>query len=568
MYGFLITRGAPPQETPLENPKTLSYGDVRFYYSPLPKFENDHLFYEDGEKIVLLDGVIFNNHELMEARGCGSWRETVDQMIREDARTCQKELRGSFCGALLEKGSGDLVLFTNQSGEKTVYYARREGLFVAASHNNILTPVLKNQGFPVEPDIQAHRELLCCGRILRNNTPFRNVHRLMGGKCLLAGNARCEELRYHMFRNLPEHEMTLKECEEELDRRFRKAVDRIFAKNKEYGYQGVCDLSGGLDGRMVTWVAHDLGYSNILNVCYSQKNTIDHAVSRKIAHDLGNDYFFLPMDGGDLLMDIDEMVDKFGGQVTYIICSGANRSYQALRSRNIALSATGLIAGEYQGAFIEGDSHTPPNYVGPYSTVVPFLLPEDYKTDYDNYEHMALYERDLPLIMNSVLIRQQICEAASPYADVEFLEFAYRIPIKWRKDRHMCMTWIVDKYPGAARYVYQHARMPLDKFYRHQIYVPKLAADARRFVLRCFNKAGRMLHLPMQFTLNDEMNPVDQWYRTNRRLREFLDGYYRENIQRVADPRLQEDVRKTFEQGGAVDKLQAVNLLAVYKRYF
>lgn len=74
MYGFLITRGASPQETPLDKPKTLPYGDIRFYYNPFPKFENDHLFYEDEEKIVLLDGVIFNNHELMEARGCKSWR--------------------------------------------------------------------------------------------------------------------------------------------------------------------------------------------------------------------------------------------------------------------------------------------------------------------------------------------------------------------------------------------------------------------------------------------------------------------------------------------------------------
>ena len=44
MYGFLITRNMPPQEMPLENPQKLSYGDVHFYYSPLPRFENDHLF--------------------------------------------------------------------------------------------------------------------------------------------------------------------------------------------------------------------------------------------------------------------------------------------------------------------------------------------------------------------------------------------------------------------------------------------------------------------------------------------------------------------------------------------
>ena len=126
MYGFLITVGLPIQETPLENPQILTCRNIRFYYAPLPKFENDHLFYEDEEKIVLIDGVIFNNHELMKTYKVESWREALDQLILENPETFQKELRGSFCGALLMKDTGDIMLFTNQSGEKTVYYSQQE----------------------------------------------------------------------------------------------------------------------------------------------------------------------------------------------------------------------------------------------------------------------------------------------------------------------------------------------------------------------------------------------------------------------------------------------------------
>lgn len=569
MYGFLITRGVPSQETPLDNPQTLSYGDVRFYYNPLPKFENDHLFYEDEEKIVFLDGVVFNNHELMDARGCKSWRETVDQLIREDSKTFQKELRGSFCGALLQKGSGEMVIFTNQSGEKTVYYAQREGLFIAASHNNILTAVLKNQGFPVAPDLQGQRELLCCGGILHGKTPFQGVRRLTAGKYLLAGERGCEEVRYHMFRNIPEHELSLEECVDELDKRFRKAVDRIFAKNKEYSYQGECDLSGGLDSRMATWVAHDLGYQNILNVCYCQSGNIDHTTSRKIARDLGNEYFFLPMNGGGFLADVDETVDKFGGQVTYIICSGASRAMKQIASHNIGMCCTGLLGELHNGYWTEGAVHTPPNYIGNrYSTVVPVQIPEEYRAGYDNFEQMNLYEYSALLFMTSALVRQQEYEVTSPFIDVDYLEFAYCVPLKWRKDYLLTMTWMTRKYPKAAKYVWQTKRMPVDKAYRRQLYFPKLAGDVRRFVIRCVNKAGRILHLPIQFTLNDDMNPLDLWYRTNPRLRKFINGYYQENIGRIADPQLRADVRKTFDQGGARDKLQVINLLAVYKRYF
>lgn len=569
MYGFLITRGARPQKIPLENPRTISCGDVHFYYNPLPRFENDHLFYENAEKIVLLDGVIFNSHELMEKAGCKSWRETIDQLIFKAPKTFQKELRGSFCGALWIKGTAELVLFTNQSGEKTVYYTRQEAFFAAASHNNILTAVLREQSLPVMPDYQALRELLCAGPILHGKTPFQNVHRLTAGKYLLDNRDCCQELRYHMFHNIPEHDLTLDECIDELDKRFRKAVDRIFSKNKEYGYQGECDLSGGLDSRMATWVAHDLGYRNILNVCYCQSGKIDYSTSKKIAHDLGNEYFFFPMDGGDFLTAVDETVEKFGGQVTYLICTGANQAMAQIKDRPIGLCCTGLLGELHNAYWTEGFIHTAPHYISNrYSSVVPLEIPKEYSADYGNYEQMNLYEYSALLFMSSALVRQQTFEVTSPFVDVDYLEFAYRIPLRWRKNYLLTMTWMVNKYPDAAKYVWQTKRMPVDKSYRNQFYFPKLTGDVRRFFIRCINKFGRAFSLPIQLTLNDDMNPIDQWYRTNPRLRKFLDDYFQENIHRITDSQLQADVQNTFNQGGARDKLQAINLLAVYKRYF
>lgn len=570
MYGFLITTGTSPVNVPLDNPRRLSAGGVDFYYSPMPKFENDKLFYQDEEKTVLLDGVIFNNRELMEARGCGSWRETVDLLIRENPKTFQKELIGSFCGAV-QDGS-ELMIFTNHSGEKTVYYAQRENLFAAASHTNILTAYLKEQGVSLEPDIQSCRELLATGSILHGKTPFQNLRRLHAGKYVLARAGQpCEEIRYHMFRNVPEHELTLEECVEEVDKRFRRAVDRIFSKNREYGYQGECDLSGGLDSRMATWVAHDLGYRNILNVCYCQSGNIDHTTSKKIAEDLGNEYFFLPMDGGDLLMDVDEVVDKFGGQVTYNICSGANRALREIARHNIGLCCTGLLGELHNAYWTEGAVHTPPNYThNRYSFLAPLQIPPEYGADYENFEHMNLYEYSVVLFMSSALVRQQLCEVTSPFVDVDYLEFAYRVPLKWRKNYLLTKTWMVTKYPQAAKYVWQTKRMPVDKSYRNEIYLPKLIDDARLFPLRCINKAARTLRLPFSLKVDFKANmtPVEVWYQENPRLRSFFDQYYQENIGRIQDAALRSDVERVFQQGKTWDKLMVVNLLGVYKRYF
>lgn len=568
MYGFLVTRGISSQEVPFQNGQELFYGNVRFCYHPMPKFENDKLFFEDEEKIVLLDGVIFNNCELMAEYGCNTWKEALLKMYQRVGAELMKDLRGSFAGAIYEKRTDTLTAFTNQSGEKTIYYSQQADFFVLASHNNLLLPVLRGQGISVTPDLQSARELVATGSILHGKTPFIGVERLTAGKSLRqSGNTYTEE-RYHMFHNIPEHTLSLEECVEEVDKRFRKAVDRIFAKNKEYGYQGECDLSGGLDSRMVAWVAHDLGYRDILNVCYCQKGNIDHTTSEKIASDLGNQYFFLPMDGGDFLEDIDEAIDKFGGQVTYVICTGANRALKQIDTSNLGICVTGLLGELHNGYWTEGDVHTPPNYISShYSDRMPLHLPEDYKKGYDNYEQMNLYEFSALLFMSSALVRQQTCEVTSPFVDVDYLDFAYRVPLKFRKDYLLTKTWMVTKYPQAAKYVWQTKRMPVDKAYYGQFYFPKFLDDCRTFAIRCVNKAGRMLNLPLQFSVRTDMNPFDLWYRTNPKLRAFINRYYTEHLDRVTDATLRADLVNVFN-GSARDKLQVLNLLAVYKRYF
>lgn len=568
MYGFLITRGIPVQETALENPQMIVCGDIRFYYNPLPKFEKDHLFYEDNEKVVLLDGIILNNHELMDTRGCQEWRDTVDQLIVEDSTTFQKHLRGSFCGAVFYKNSGELILFTNQSGEKTVYYTQQNELFIAASHNNILTQVLQRNQIPVLPDIQSCRELLTLGSILHNKTPFKQVYRLTAGKCLKVTDS-CEEYRYHMFHNVPELDLTLEECVEELDRRFRKAVDRIFAKSLEYGYQGECDLSGGLDSRMATWVAHDLGYKHITNLCYCQSGKLDHLISKKISKDLKNEYIFVPLDGGEYIMDIDEVVDKFGGQVSFNICTGANRGMKELVGKNIGICTTGLLGELPKGDWIVGKTHTPPQYVDcRYSKIIPFDFPEKYLSDYENREQLNFYEHGLPLMFSSLLVRQQESETVSPYLDVDYLEFTFKIKPEWRSSKKVMLSWIVTKYPKASKYVWHARQIPVYHIYYGKPYFPQLLKKISASVFFRINKLLRFVHLKKQFILSTEMHPMDTWYYTNSHLRNFMTRYYQENIGKISDPQLKEDVSRTFLEGNANDKVQALNVLAVYKRYF
>ena len=479
-------------------------------------------------------------------------------------------LRGSFCGVVMDKQRKSVCAFTNHSGEKTIYYTVQASLFVVASHNNILTEILRENNLSVQPDLTACKELVALGSILHGKTPFQKVRRVTAGKYVKLINGQSEEFRYHMFHNVPEYDLTLEECIEELDKRFRKAVDRIFSKNKEYGYQGECDLSGGLDSRMVTWIAHELGYQDILNVCYCQSGNLDHIISKKIAKKLGNPYFFLPMDGGDLLTDVDEVVGILGGQESYIVSTGANRAIQSIYKKypRIGLTAMGLWGEALKANCVIGNAHTCPDMKYRYSDIVPLELDDEVKQDYETYEQMCFYEYGASFILSSMLVRQQLFEVMTPNVDVEYLEFVYRLPVEYRKDGRLLCAWITKKYPEAAKFVWQTTRKPVDKSYNHQIYWPKVAGDLRRFCVRCINKVGRILRLPIQISQRTDMNPFDLWYRTNPSLQEFITGYYEKNISRVEDPVLLHILTETFNKGAARDKLQVINLLAVYKRYF
>lgn len=567
MFGFVITNSTAYKGDGLTSARSFSYGDTTFFYSPLPKFENDKLFFEDEEKIAILDGVIYNKQELMCGYGCDSWQVCFDRIFAESPELFMNKLRGSFCGAILSKNKGTLMVFENQSGEKPIYYSVQKNFFVVASHNNLLLPLLKAENISTEADVQGCRELTALGYCAHGNTPFAGVRRLFAGKKLYIEKGTAREDRYHMFRNIPEHNLSMEECVEEFDKRFRVAVDRIFSKNEEYGYQAECDLSGGLDSRMATWVAADLGYKNILNVCYCIRGNIDHTTSKKIAGDLGNDYFFLPLDGGDFLLDVDEVVEKYGGQVSYIISTGANRAMKEIAKRNIGMTVTGLLGELHNAYWTEGYEHTAPNLtMNRYSPAVDYKLPESYKEDYDNFEQMNLYEFSNLMFLSSAIVRQQSVEVASPFVDVDFLEFAYRIPLKFRKNYLLTQTWMVKKYPEAAKYVWQTMRMPVDKHFYGKIYIPKVLDDIRSIAVRGINKGARMLNVPFQISLKADMNPFEIWYRTNPQIRAFIDSYYKANIPLVNDIQLKTALAAAFA-GDTRDKLQAINLLAVYKRY-
>nr|WP_296480612.1 hypothetical protein [uncultured Acetatifactor sp.] len=570
MNGFVFElNGAKKDSLLLKNAEKQLIGEAFCEYSKLQKFQNDKLFFVKENQMVLLDGVIFNKKNLIESSQRENlWSEVYCRLVLEDDDYINK-LRGSFCGIVFDMSKMKLEAFTNHSGEKAVYFYHRDDLLIVTSHMELMKEALIHNGQPLQPNIQACQEMLSTGSMLHGNTILKNAYRIMPGCKIIFFDGVLSNIRYHMFHNIPEQELSLEECIDEADRLFRNAVDRIFSKNLEYGYQAEADLSGGLDSRLVTWVAHDLGYKNILNVCYCQKGKIDHMTSRKIAEKLGNQYVFYPMNGGDFFMDVDEMTRKTGGQVFYGVCTGANRTFRLIDTSNIGLAVTGLLGELHNAYWTEGDCHTNPAYINERYTYTPKLsLPEEYKAGYDNYEQMNLYEYSALLFLSSAFARQDLMEVYSPFIDKDYLEFVYKIPLKWRKHYFFTMNWILTKYPDAAKFVWQTKEKPVDKAYYQKIYAPKIMWDCQDYLKRIYNKLCRIFKIHSALTLKREMNPIETWYLRNPKLRKFLNDYYEKYRYIISDDDLKNNIQKCHESRLGMDKIMIVNLLSIMREYF
>lgn len=560
MYGFLVTDGLYPVSR--EDNKSIIYGKYTFIFDPLNKFYNDILFYEDDTKIVLLDGVVFNIDELKKEYDKNEWRDVFDTIIQNDEKRFMDKLRGSFAGVVLFKRDNSINAFTCHMGEHPIYYYKNDSRIIIASHVEFIARLVRAEGHYLGPNLGACYEMLMTGSCLNTNTIYSNVRRVPAGRYLYLSGITEEIVFYHKFENIPEHEYTLDECIERGDKLFRQAVDRIFRKSKEYGYQPECDLSGGLDSRMATWVAHDLGYKNVLNICYCVKNHLDNTISEKISNDLGNKYFFLPMDSF-ILGDVDKKVGYFGGQVDYTLCTGAVKALESIDD-NVGICCTGLL-GEIQNAYwVEGEQHSDPDYwlEALRSKMFAIHIPEVYKLEYSNYEQMNLYELSGNFYMSSAIARQQMVEVSSPFIDVDYLDFVYKIPLKYRRHYKYVMAWMDKKYPEAARYTWTSTGKPVSESHDADYNYCGSFNPNKNYIRRAINKAARILHLKYQMDTKYDMNPIDKWFREDTKIQEIFKKMYNERIELIADETLKRDVIKMYNSEKSMDKIMAINLLS------
>lgn len=535
------------------------------------KFLNDKVFIENEEFIVVTEGVILNSKDLINKYNCINLSEAIIEMYKKNGNEFFNEFRGSFSGFLCDKKNNKEIIYTSHIGDKQVFYSKVGNDFVFGSEINFIIEYYKKSNIKYNLNEVGAYNLLTYGYMLEENTLFSEIKKLIAGHYILITNNSIDIIQYYKLDNDTNYSQTEEEIIENIDILFRQAVKRAFNKDKEYGYRHLVALSGGLDSRMTTWVANDMGYgSNIVNYTFSQSGYLDETIAKKIAGDLKHEWIFKFLDNGLFLMNIEEIVKISSGGALYYGLGHGKSCLDLIDLDTFGIVHSGQLGDVIIGTYFSSLDSDKEYSIGDgaYSKMLINKLDNhSLKLKYKNQEIFKFYNRGFNGINQGLLTSQESTETYSPFCDLDFLKYCLQIPLKFRYNHNIYFKWILKKYRRAANYKWETLNGKItDKkvnILNRQILLKQLPIKSIYYLKRKLGIQKSAL------SSKNHMNPLDYWYDTNKDLRDFMENYYESNINRLSfNKELMNDCKYLYNKGNNIEKNQVLTLLSVLKLYF
>lgn len=533
----------------------------------IDKFLADKCFYQDDKILVVLEGVILNKAELIEVNEL--WEQTVIRLYLQNGDDFFNKFKGSFCGILYDMREKKWLLFTDHIGSRHLYFSKSHETYFFSTDIDRIYSYFRNNNVKANLDIAAAYMVLSYGYMLEAYTLSKEIRKLLPGHYIKLEDGRMSIHQYFRLTNLPDTKLKVADFVEKMDSYFRDAVRIQFQKDLEYGYNHLVGLSGGLDSRMTTWVAHDLGFKNQMNVTFSQSGYLDEIIPKQISRDLNHRWVFKALDGGDFLTGVDNITAITGGNVLYFGLAHQETLYKELDFKNYGVLHSGQLGDVIFGTFYKEPNSQTAFSIGDgaySSSLVSKIHDLKLKLEYANQEIFNLYNRGFAGANNGLLMAQQYTETMSPFYNIDNLIFALTIPVELRFNHGIYHKWIKNKYPGAANYIWEKTRQRVNalkiRIGNRSIYFNEIPSKASKKILDSLKSNPKS-----NVATNKHMNPVDFWLKTNMNLTEFFDRYFQESLTSVSDKELKKDMHNLFKSGNGIEKIQVITLLSAIKRY-
>lgn len=514
---------------------------ISFYNRANDKFKDDQLFTETSNFVLGINGVVLNLTDLKQSYGCSSLLDLVEQLI-EKKESFPSIFKGDFSGFVFNKKSQELNCFTNSVGTTKLYYSKeQDSIFISSSLENI-TKFRKDNRL----NIKAGYYFLNFGGTFEDTTLVEDICKIQAGKELMITPNSLKVNTYFDYNTIEVKEQSKSKIIDELDELFNQNIQSEYSKDKEYGYNHLATLSGGLDSRMNVLAANKLGFQPY-NFCFSQENYLDHSISKQISADLNNPYQFISLDSAQYLLDLEENLSIYDGQIFYLASAHFNYSLKQISNNNFGIIHTGQIGDAVLGGFVSKNS---PNYLSAQmSSKLTHLVPTVNTTNYANEETFKLYNRLFNVtVAGSYVANHFGYHIISPFLDKDFISLCLSIPTNYKNDCNIYIDWINSKRPEVASYTWEKTGFKPNA---------KWKSKASRFT----KKAKKVLSNNPQ-----SMNPYDYWYDTKPKIQAFFENTFSNYLENINDHDLKQNMQFLFS-GSTIEKSLAITLLATIKKY-
>lgn len=567
MPGFNISIGSYHFDEKLKHANRINASVKGENYSiqqfSLNKFNEDKLCYQDENYAIVLDGVILNKSTIHAA--AQAWPETIIQLYLNKGDAFYSCFRGSFCGALYDKTKDKWIIFTDHIGSKQLFYHTDKDNFQLSSDITDIYQLFKKEKINYSLDINSAYMLLSFGYMIEDVTLCDSIKKLLPGSYILIQNGKVETQQYYTIpTSTIAKDCSINDLIEEVDQKFKNAVQLQFEKDKSYGYKHLVGLSGGLDSRMTSWVAHEMGYTNQLNFTFSESDYLDEKIPKRIASDLRHEWIFKALDNGNFLRDVDEINLISGGNTQYFGLSHGNSFYKYLNFDSLGILHSGQLGDVIIGSYIKSLSASRIENGANSQKLITNCTFSPYSKDPIEREKQMLTRRGFNGINSGLLAVQQHTETVSPFYDIDFFEACLNIPLNFRIGHKLYHQWMLKKYPEASQYIWESTGKKINQ---KTIYIrykgKKLALEKIPQYIKIKLNNGRSA----SYTKN-HMNPIDYWLRTNPEIASFLDDYFNQHLDLIQDKELKENCIQLYNTGNSREKCQVISLLSALKLYF
>lgn len=550
----LVTNGIPYT-------KSIESSGIKALSHLIKQHQEDKLFYDDSKYTVIVDGVIFNRKALTKT-GL-SWEHSVIEMYREKGDLFFNEWRGSFCGVLYDKDRNRYIVFSDHIGSKFLYYTNIEDSLVVGTMVSNLYSLRHENNQQCKLSITGAYLLLTYGYMLDDYTICEQVKKVAPGYYGVFENGSFEKKRYCILDTSTDRVITETEAVEIFDTEFRRAIELEFSHDVEADVaQPLVSLSAGLDSRMVSWVAHEMGYVNQFNITFSQTDYWDEFIPKQIASDLRHEWLFKSLNDGRWLFNIDNVLDITGGNVSYPL-----QAHTLSLMANVNTERFGTLHTGQLGDIVFSTFSTLNNMgveyklgLGAFSTKyierIKDLKLETYKTN----EIANIYHRGFAGANNGSIIEMPYVESYSPFLDWDLMNGVLKVPASLRAGHKLYKKWIIEKYSGAVKYEWEKmgARITTPTF-------SFMGRDrtAKQWCQIVLSRIGFSLR---GLDSKNNMNPYGYYLRRDTNLQQLY-SEITEYSSQIKDKELREVVVDLATNGVPVEKGMAITLLASMKKF-